>query len=124
MNKKWMICSLAVAAALGTQMIGVVAYADDTTVAPAGDITLVNPLGNNATFIELLQHIFSEGTKIVAVIVPIIVIIGAFQMMFATGDPEKFAKGQKTILYSVIGFVIILMANGIVSIVKSLLTLK
>ncbi len=118
MIRKRLLFSIAIASVILIQSSGTVTLAQS-----AGDIKLINPLGENATFIELLQHIFTEATKIIAVIVPIIVIIGAFQMMFARGEPEKFITGQKTILYAVIGFVVILMANGIVSIVKSLLTI-
>ena len=99
------------------------ARADSNSTNPTiKDITLINPLGEKATIIGILDNIFTKALEIVLVIVPIIVIIGAFQMMFATGDPEKFKKGQKTILYAVIGLIIVAMARGIVAIVKSLLT--
>lgn len=93
-----------------------------------GDITLVNPLGKNdkgqdRSLIEILGDIFKTMRTIMFVVVPIFIVVGAFQMMFAQGNPENFKKGQKTILYSVIGLVIIIMATGIVAIVRSILTL-
>ena len=103
-------------------------YADDqisgadTSEDNGNKINLVNPLGENATGITILQKIFKTMREIMYVVVPIFIVIGAFQMMFAAGNPEKFATGQKTILYSVIGLVIIIVASGIVAIVKSLLT--
>lgn len=84
-------------------------------------ITLENPL-KFSSIPDLLKNIFNEITLILSFIIPIIIIVGAFQMMFAAGNPEKFATGQKTIVYAIIGYVVVLMANGIVSIVKSLLT--
>lgn len=87
-----------------------------------GQIRLLNPLGSNATIPSVLKRIFNEAAIILAFVIPIIIIIGAFQMMFAAGDPEKFATGRKTIVYAVIGYVIILMANGIIAIVIKILT--
>ena len=86
------------------------------------DITLDNPLGSGTTFRSLAGDIFSSLSKILMVVVPIIIVVGAFQMMFASGDPEKFKKGQKTVVYSVIGLVILLLAQGIVAIVERVFT--
>lgn len=93
-----------------------------TAIARAQDnIILENPLGQGTTFIDLLNNIFTKMLVFVGAIVTVMILIGAFQMMFASGNPEKFAKGQKTILYAVIGFIIALIAKGIVAIVQSLL---
>jgi hypothetical protein len=83
--------------------------------------TLPNPL-TATDFTQILQSILSFGIKAGAIVVPIIVVIGAFQMMFAAGNPEKFKTGTKTIVYAVIGYIIILLAAGIIDIVKDVLT--
>ena len=44
-------------------------------------------------------------------------------MVFAQGDPEKFAKGKKTILYTAIGYGIILIGWGFVTIIQDVLSL-
>lgn len=91
------------------------------TVFAAG-VQLDNPLGPNATIPSVLKNIFNQVTILLAFVVPIIIIVGAFQMMLSAGNPEKFAAGQKTIVYAIIGFVIVLMANGILAIVQRILT--
>ena len=105
---------------------GVTHAADLNANAPAtqaaGEIKLANPLGAGATIPGILKRIFNQVAIILAFVIPIIIIIGAFQMMFAQGNPEKFAEGQKTITYAIIGYVIILMANGIIAIVQRILT--
>jgi hypothetical protein len=106
---------------------GVAHAADLNAAAPAaapttGVIKLANPLGAGATIPGILKRIFNQVAIILAFVIPIIIIIGAFQMMFAQGNPEKFAEGQKTITYAIIGYVIILMANGIIAIVQRILT--
>ncbi len=52
----------------------------------------------------------------------LIVLYGAFQMIFSGGDPAKFSKGQKTIMYATLGLVLILLSRAIVAIIKSVLT--
>lgn len=51
----------------------------------------------------------------------LIVLYGAFQMIFSGGDPVKFAKGQKTIMYAVLGLILILLSWAIVAIIRSAL---
>jgi hypothetical protein len=84
-------------------------------------VTLPNPLGEGTTLIGLIEKITRWGFTFAIAVVPIIVVVGAFQMLTAAGNPEKFAKGQKTVLYAVIGLVIMAAATGIVSLVESLL---
>ena len=84
-------------------------------------ITLHNPAGSNTTIADLIHNITSGLVTIATPIVAIMVLIGAFQILFAAGDPEKFKRGKKTILYTIIGYAIILVASGITSIIKDLL---
>ena len=85
-------------------------------------VTLENPLGANTTPTILLARIFDNGLLILEVLLPIVIVIGAFQMMFSMGNPEEFSKGKKTIVYAAIGFAIVLMAQGITAIIRSILT--
>lgn len=50
----------------------------------------------------------------------IMVLVGGFMMITAGGDPEKFSKGKKTLLYAASGFVVVLLANGIVQVIQSI----
>lgn len=81
---------------------------------------LHNPLGGQ-TFESILTRLVSYLTTIGSIVVTIMIIIGAFQMIFAAGKPDDFKKGQKTIVYAVVGLVIILIANGISAVVHSIL---
>lgn len=83
-------------------------------------IELPNPL-KVQNIADLLDRIVGFLQTIAIPIVAIMVIWGGFQMLFATGDPEKFKTGKKTIIYAAIGFAVILIAKGVTSIVKDLL---
>ncbi len=89
---------------------------------PDQAVSLPNPLGAGSTITSVIENILKWGFRFALAVVPIIVIIGAFQMLTSSGNPEKFAQGQKTILYAVIGLVVMAAATGIVSLVKTLLT--
>lgn len=61
---------------------------------------------------------------IVSPLCAIMVLVGAFQMITSSGNPEKFSQGRKTILYAAIGFVVALIAGGITSFIKSLFNVQ
>lgn len=86
-------------------------------------ISLPNPLTGADTFTGLLHKIVTWMIEIGAPIATLMIIVGAFQMVFAAGDPDKFATGRKTILYTVIGYGIILIGWGFVTIIQDVLSL-
>ncbi len=85
-------------------------------------ITLYNPLAGTDSVIGVINKIITGLQTVAIPIVAIMIFIGAFQILFAGGNPEKFKTGKKTILYTVIGYAIILIAGGITSIIEDLLT--
>jgi hypothetical protein len=83
-------------------------------------VKLENPLGDKSIK-TIIDSIVKFITRIGSIVVTIMIIIGAFQMIFSAGDPEKFKKGKTTIVYAVIGLLIILIANGIMAVVRNVL---
>ena len=85
-------------------------------------IKLINPLGTDSTIGDIITNVF-DGLRLIAIpIVGVMILVGGFQIMFAGGDPEKFKTGKKTILYTVIGYAIILVASGISFIIQEILS--
>jgi len=83
-------------------------------------VELENPLKAN-TIADLIQGILKFLVAAGAPVATLMVIIGAYQMLFAGGSPEKFETGKKTILYTVIGYIILLLALGLASVIKDIL---
>ena len=52
----------------------------------------------------------------------IMIIIGAFYLLTAGGSPDKISTGKKIITWAIIGFVVILIAGSIASLIRNLLT--
>lgn len=85
---------------------------------------LPNPL-KTTSIVDLLYKIIDALTKFVATPVAVLmIIIGAFQMLSAGGDPEKFKKGKNTILYAAIGFAVLLLARLIIGLVQEILGVR
>ncbi|MDP2598449.1 MAG: pilin [Candidatus Liptonbacteria bacterium] len=85
-----------------------------------------NPGGLNdplcgLTLSQVVQNITAGIAVIVAPIATIMVIYGGFQMITAAGDPEKFGRGRKTLLYAAIGVVVTIIANQVVQIIQVIL---
>lgn len=102
--------------------------AQGTTPPPVGASTTIrfpNPLGNCGTAGSQLQcvltMIIDKLIILAAPIVTIMVLWGAFQILTAAGDPEKFKTGNKTIMYAAIGFAIVLVSDGIAYILRDIL---
>jgi hypothetical protein len=88
--------------------------------ADTGSITLQNPLGTSCNDLScpataVINFLFTIAIPLCG----IMVLVGGFQMMTAAGNPEKFGKGKKTILYAVIGFVVILLAGSVAALIQS-----
>jgi hypothetical protein len=94
-----------------------------STVTPAPPTQfLPNPLGDQ-TIPDVLCRIGGWLFTIAIPLTAIMIIIGAFQIMFAGGNEEKVATGKRTIIYTVVGFAIILSATGIIYVIQELLNI-
>ena len=58
--------------------------------------------------------------KFLLILVILAIIFGAYQILFAAGDPEAFKKGRMTIVYAIIGLALVLIADIIVDIVNEI----
>lgn len=98
-----------------------VAFALMSSPGGSGGFTLSNPLDPCKDLSCIALAIIKALFLISIPIVSIMVLVGGFQILTAGGDPEKFKTGRKTIIYAVVGFAIILIAGGVVSIIQSLI---
>jgi hypothetical protein len=81
---------------------------------------IINPLACN-TIPECIEKIISFILWIGTAIFPIIIIIGGFLFLISGGDPEKVRTAKRMIFWAVIGLVIVLLARGIISVIKSVI---
>lgn len=89
----------------------------------ARGIEFRNPLEYD-TFGELVNAIISFIFVIASALTPLLVIIGAFFLLTAAGDPKRVTTGKTIIIYTLIGFVIILFAKGLIAIIEQVLGVR
>jgi type IV secretory pathway VirB2 component (pilin) len=75
---------------------------------------------NAKTLEEILTQIKDNLRNLGYVICAIFMMVGGYQMITASGDPQKFETGKRTLLFAAIGFIIILAADKIVDFLRSI----
>jgi cytochrome b561 len=63
---------------------------------------------------ELFKKIIMLLSWIVGIVAVIMIIFGGFWIITANGDAQKVGKGRNTIIYAVIGLIVVLLAQIIV----------
>lgn len=86
-------------------------------------IKIENPL-EAETFEELIDSIINFILKIAIVIAPIMIIVSGFYFVTAAGDPEKIKTAKRIILYTMIGLIIVILAEGLISMLGEVLEVK
>ena len=80
-------------------------------------IEFQNPLQYD-TFGELVDAIMNFIFVLAIVAAPLVIIIGALQLLTSGGDPKKTGAGKNMITYALIGLAIILLARGLIAMIQ------
>jgi hypothetical protein len=107
------------AAAISSFLVFGAAYAN----AQSQSIKLPDPLGGSETFTTVATAVAGFlFWDVAAPLSTVMVLVGAFQLITSSGDPEKVSQGRKTIIYAAIGLVVALLAGGAVSLIQSFIS--
>jgi hypothetical protein len=77
-----------------------------------------NPVGIE-TIEELLDAILDWLVKISSVLVVLFIVVGGAFFITAGGDSSKVELGKKTIIFSIVGYLIVLSAKALIEMVAS-----
>lgn len=91
------------------------------SVSFAATIDFLNPLGN-ASFGLIFSKLLVVAMWIGGIILTILIVWASYTLMLSKGDPGEIKKARATILYGIIGYVILLFAEVIRRVIMSLLT--
>ncbi len=83
-------------------------------------LTICNPL-SSIEFADIIDNIIGFIVDIAYFVAPLMVVVGGFLIITSSGDPKKLDQGKKIIIWTGVGFLIILLARGIVSIIDKIL---
>ena len=116
--KQWMKLSVIILAAVaGVLFVGAPATAAPRDVLEQGgcdsNSTLCADSGDGV--FSLIRSIIQVMFIIAGIIAVIMIIIGGITYTTSVGDPAKTKKAKDTVLYSVVGLVVSLMAYAIVT---------
>jgi|GEM_PF-5758643 len=81
--------------------------------------TLYNPIKNADNLLELLLKIMQGFLMVVAVWAVVFVVIGGFKLVISQGNEEAVTAAKKTIIWAVLGVVIVMLAFSIIAIIQN-----
>jgi len=99
-------------------------YADGTITDsnPSTRISIINPLGEGATIETLLNRIINFlAYEIGPVIAVGFIVYAGFLLITAAGSKEKVDLAKKTLLYTFIGYAILLLAGSFIPVIQDVL---
>jgi hypothetical protein len=84
----------------------------------AGNSTVCKSRNEKANPITGKDGVLARGTRLIAVVAGVAavigIIVGGIRFITASGDPNGISGARNTILFSVIGLIIVVLAQGIV----------
>jgi len=113
--KRWIISFLSVLVFFGFLLSGL--------PVKAVTIAIENPLKYN-TFGELINNLINFIFSVALVIAPMMIIIAGFYFLTAMGDVNKIQQAKNIIWWTIIGFIIILLAKGLVAVLGEIIGVK
>ena len=67
------------------------------------------------TLTDNLRNVFTIIFSVMGIVAVIVIILGGFYFLTSTGDPAKIKKGKDTILWVIVGFVVVLFSFAVVN---------
>ena len=89
----------------------------------SAQVTITNPLAAD-TFEKLIDNLITFIFWIALALFPLMIVIAGIYFVTAAGDPAQVEKAKGIILYTLIGFIVILVAKGFIELLKQVLEVK
>lgn len=89
-------------------------------VALADIIEIKNPL-ETEDFEEVVDNLIDFVFQVATPIVPLMIIIAGFLFVTASGNISQIEQSKKILIWTIVGFGILLLSKGILGLIKDLL---
>jgi hypothetical protein len=83
-------------------------------------LIIENPIDAD-TFEELIENVITFIFNVALALVPLMIVIAGVYFVTAAGNPAQVEKAKGIILYTLIGFIVIILARGFVEFLKQVL---
>ncbi|MDP2945847.1 MAG: pilin [bacterium] len=86
-------------------------------------LEILNPLGDSGKDIPTLINTIAVWLLGIGLTIAVIIVIwAAFLFMTSGGSKERITMARKTLLYAIIGLVVLLLATGVTEFIKNVLS--
>jgi len=82
------------------------------------------PLTKYKSIQELIDAIAKWVYWTALALAPLMIIIGAFYLITASGDPDRVNTGRKIITWTIVGIAVVLLAASLIPVIKEILGAK
>lgn len=91
-------------------------------ISSAADLNIPNPLGETSDITTLVENILNFLWKLAFVIAPILIVYAGYLYITSAGNEEKVKIAQKTLIWTLIGFAVVLIASSVPAIIQEFLS--
>jgi len=117
MKKTIIILSL-----LSISILMVMPVLADDPQSTSTDLNITNPLGETSDITTLVENILNFLIILAIPITAILVVYAGYLYITSAGNEEKVKIAQKALIWAIIGFAIVLIANSIPAIIQEFLS--
>lgn len=93
---------------------------DCEILCPPDTICITNPL-EYCTLGDFIYAITDFIFWVATALAPLMIVIAAFYFVTSAGNPNQIATAKRIILYTLIGYTIILLSKGLITVIKGIL---
>ena len=81
-----------------------------------------NPLGGTGNITTLVENILNFLRGLAFVIAPILIVYAGFLYITSAGNEDKVKTAQKTLIWAIVGFAVVLIASSVPAIIQDFLS--
>jgi len=126
--KKYILLTLIISMLLIAVPLSTTIAADDGGGGGGGDgdissdgLNITNPLGATSDITTLVENILNFLWKLAWAVAPILIVYAGFLYITSAGNEDKVKTAQKTLVWALVGFAVVLIASSVPAIIKDFL---
>ena len=83
-------------------------------------IRICNPL-QTAELTDIIDNILTILFNFALVLTPLMVVVAGIMFVTAGGSPERISTAKRILLWTAVGFMIILLARGLIAVIRTII---
>ena len=83
-------------------------------------VSITSPFGNSLSITSIFSSVFNLFYFIVGIVFFVLIVISGIRIITSNGSREKVSKAQSTLMYAIIGLVLIVFAGIIIKVLSGI----